>query len=306
MSKHLQELEKKFSGGVVDLNDFQKGDVIGVGGFGKVYKAIYKPTREICAIKELANTDHLTEEIISEYRHEIEIVAKCRYSFVLSIYGFTIKPPLAIVMPFLENGSLYNYTRKHHYVSRLNPTQNTLIAMGIAYGMMRLHAHKIIHRDLKSLNILLDSKFLPFICDFGIARTSSKREKKSEEMTKDIGSTYWMAPEQMASSNYDEKVDVYSYGMILYEMLAHKMPFEGKPPLGVAIKVQQGGRPKIPSGNHQITKLMAQCWHQNPKKRPSFKQIFEKFQKRKVMFDETETKAMKVLVKMIEDTEKKA
>jgi serine/threonine protein kinase len=206
-------------------------------------------------------------------------------------------------MPYVNHGSLYDYTRTNAPKGRLDATQKTLVAIGVAYGMLQLHKANIIHRDLKSMNILLDSRLLPFICDFGIARTV---EGKNQALTRDCGTTYWMAPEQMQSCHYDGKVDVYSYGMVLYEMMCERFPFQGYEPVACAQAVIQVRRPDLPaSGEKKMCDLIRQCWAQDPAKRPTFAEIYPKLLKGKVGWEGTNPKALKAMKSLIETHAKK-
>jgi serine/threonine protein kinase len=221
---------------------------------------------------------------------------KCRFPFLLALSAFTIEPPLAIITPYVNSGSLYDYTRLTGNSGRLEPTQKSLIAIAMAYGMMHLHKAHIVHRDLKSMNVLLDSRLLPFICDFGIAKSV---EGKNVQMTKDCGTTYWMAPEQISTTTYDHKVDVYSYGMVLYEMLAERLPFQGEDPVSVAQKVLRGIRPDLHEAHPQVAALIRMCWNQDPDKRPDFAVIYKEMMGKKYLWEDTNPKALRALRKLI-------
>jgi serine/threonine protein kinase len=303
----LKAIPDEIHDGVMSLDDFEPQGDIGSGGFGKVIRALHRSSGQIVAIKTVFTDEDLTSELINDYVREIRTLWKCRFPFILFLHGFTVQPPFAIITPFVSGGSLYNYTRHRKAKARLTNTQKSLIAIGVAYGMSHLHEVNVIHRDLKSMNILLDSSILPFICDFGIARTV---EGKNVALTRDCGTTYWMAPEQMQSHHYDHRVDVYSYGMVLYEMLCHQMPFEGLEPIQCAVEVCRGARPTLPSsGNKKVCELIKQCWQHDPKKRPEFTQIFDTLISGKRVWDDTEPKALKAMRRLIlkaKNSEKKA
>ena len=213
----IEELAAALSPYVVSKHDFIVGKNIGSGGFSQVYVGLRKSTRQICAIKVL-NYRNLKKDRFLLYKREIEVLAKCQNPFIMGFVGFTVDRPYAICTEFLRNGSLYHALRK----KSLSGTQKTLIALGIAHGMQRLHELKIIHRDLKSLNILLDKHMVPKIADFGLSRFSDGEETY---MTSKVGTYQWMAPELFEAGQYDEKVDVYSYAVILWELLTGRQPF---------------------------------------------------------------------------------
>ena len=296
MSQGLFELSERLRDGLVDINSFQYERILGRGGFGEVWKAKHIPTGRDCAVKKLfmEQGDEISLEM---FVREVNILYECNHLFLLNLFGFNTIPNFIIVTPYISNGSLFDYVSSRSN-KNLSPTSKTLIAMGISYGMMKLHEHGIIHRDLKSPNILLDDKLLPYICDFGIARATSQA---NEHLTKDIGTVNWMAPEQMESHHYDNKVDVYSYGMVLYEMLMQKIPFEGEKATHIAkLVLSDAKRPKLPSNAEEhIVSLITHCWRQDPQNRPKFEGIFYNFVVKKIFWEGTEPSAIDSMINLI-------
>lgn len=171
---------------------------------------------------------------------------------------------------------------EHLTTSKLTPAQKTLIAYGISTGMQFLHSKNLIHRDLKTQNVLLDDDFAPVICDFG----SSRFLEGSSSMTGSLGTTNYMAPEFIQGSEYNLSIDVYSYGMILWEMLTEQVPFSGLESAQVILKtVIQQSRPPIPENTpHNLTILIERCWSPNPIDRPPFEQITKLFENKSIEF----------------------
>ena len=199
-------------------------------------------------------------------------------------------------------GSLFDALHHKNGAPQISQTDKDVIAMGIAHGMMRLHRMKIIHRDLKSLNILLDQKHHPKICDFGIARF---KDDTTSLVTKQIGTTQWMAPEQLMTATYSNKVDVYAYGVLLWEICSEDIPFRGMTNVQIAIQVcEKNVRPKIPENvPKRLHQLIQLCWHKDPNKRPSFKQIYQSFASHKVAFDDVDFNAFDQVVSEVEAAE---
>jgi serine/threonine protein kinase len=206
-----------------------------------------------------------------------------------------MKLPFCIVTKFMSGGSLFSRLHAKDVADRLSPTQLSIIALGVAYGMAYLHSQQMIHRDLKSLNVLLDPDDFPKICDFGMARPKSTG---ADQMTGGIGTSQWMAPEVLVSKRYDEKADVYSYGIILWEMLTGDVPYRGLTEIQVALSVSnQNNRPKIPQSCPQnLAKFMRICWQADAEKRPDFGTIARALESGAISFPGTDISKLKSYV----------
>jgi hypothetical protein len=147
------------------------------------------------------------------------------------------------------------------------------VASGTARGMCYLHSGNppVLHRDLKSANILLDESYTAKLADFGLSRLKAVRSG----MTGNCGTVQWMAPEVLCNEDYAEPADVFSYGIILWEMLTRECPYEGMTPIQCALSVlNENNRPKIPEWCPQSFRaLIKNCVERNPKDRPTFNQI---------------------------------
>lgn len=178
----------------------------------------------------------------------------------------------------------------------LTATEKTFIAYGVAVGMQFLHEKGIIHRDLKTQNILLDERNCPVISDFGSSRNASGNAPK----TSSIGTPNYMAPEFIQGEDYDLPVDVYSYGIILWEMLTEEVPFAGKESHNIILMVViQHLRPPIPENiPTNLKKLIELCWSQDPQDRPTFEHITSLFENKKVEFPGTDQNEFNNLLKL--------
>jgi serine/threonine protein kinase len=187
-----------------------------------------------------------------------------------------MEAPYCIVTTFIPNASLFNALREDPKSLKLNGTELTFIAYGIAQGMAHLHSLGLTHRDLKSQNILIDASKSPIICDFG----SSRFHNPSQDLkTGEIGTPNYMAPEFIRADSYTAKVDVYSYAMILWEMLSRDIPFGNMVSAQVICQVLiHNKRPQIPPQTPEaLVELIKFGWDTDPSVRPDFSAIVERF-----------------------------
>ncbi|XP_030522735.1 serine/threonine-protein kinase STY46-like isoform X1 [Rhodamnia argentea] len=241
---------------------------IASGSYGDLYKGSYC-SQEV-AIKVL-KPERVNSDMQKEFAQEVFILRKVRHKNVVQFIGACTKPPsLYIVTEFMSGGSVYDYLHKQRGVFKL-PTL-LKVAIDVSKGMNYLHQNNIIHRDLKAANLLMDeNEQVVKVADFGVARVKAQ----SGVMTAETGTYRWMAPEVIEHKPYDHKADIFSFGVVLWELLTGKLPYEHLTPLQAAVGVvQKGLRPTIPKDTHpKLVELLERCWEQDPTLRPDFSEI---------------------------------
>ncbi|OHT08097.1 TKL family protein kinase [Tritrichomonas foetus] len=287
--------------------DFETNEVIGKGVSARVYKGILKSTGEQVAIKKLIY-NQLSGSRFRSYQREISVLATVQHPTILRFIGATDSAPYSIVTEWMPGGNLY----ADLHARRSNDTQLTIAAFDIARGMNYLHSNQIIHRDLKTLNILLDEKSQAKICDFGFSRKVKTDGK--DIMSKNVGTPYWMAPELLAANtSYDFKIDIYSYGIMLWEMLTHETPYKTRDPKTIVTQVLANDiRPPLPRNIFQqdntsnyLTELITTCWDRAPENRPTFFEIIKIFKSGKIMYPKADHKIVMSYINKILDEEDK-
>mmetsp|Transcript_3730 Transcript_3730/g.9424 ORF Transcript_3730/g.9424 Transcript_3730/m.9424 type:complete len:241 (+) Transcript_3730:2297-3019(+) len=187
-------------------------------------------------------------------------------------------PHLCIVTEYVPNGNLFALLQDLVRRPMLSLTLRLRMALDTARGMNYLHLKEppVLHRDLKSLNLLVDEVGRIKITDFGLARAKALA---GANMTAQCGTWQWMAPEVLKSQEYSEPADVYSYAIVLWELLTRRMPYEGLTAPQVAMEVARGGRPPLPAAGAEKparwVQLMTQCWADEPTERPTFKTVLQ-------------------------------
>merc|ERR1712176_797852 len=223
------------------------------------------------AIKKLIN-QNLTTHNLAEFQSEVDIMRRIKHPNVCRFIGAcTISPHMCIVTELLEM-SLFDLL--HNTRIRLATDIEVKVAEGATKGVAHLHEHNIIHRDLKSANILLDKHFEPRITDFGLSRM-----KDQSTLTAGTGTFQWMAPEVIQGKKYDEKSDIYSLAIIFWEIKTGLIPFVSYRLNGIQASVAvvtQKKRPKIDSiifKNKMLfskwKQLIVRMWSQSPAPRPN-------------------------------------
>jgi len=261
---------------LIEEDDLRCTEIIGVGGFAKVYRAELRGSsstggeaawRDV-AVKRLNEAPH-DPKVLNEFSKEVRLISKCGdHPNLLSLVGVCVysSGTLAIVTEFLPKGSVYMWLRKG-CGGKPPPIPLALrILVDVARGMGHLHSLRVIHRDLKSSNLLLADDFSIRIADFGL----SKEMYDTCAQTR-VGTLQWVAPEVLRGEKYSTKADLWSYGVVMWEVVTAKIPFDGMNRAELARKVAIDGMrlPPPKSAPIQLLRVMASLWRK-PAQRPDF------------------------------------
>ena len=261
---------------------------IGIGGFAEVYMGkiirggnneqmdeFSDEPEEKVAIKKLIN-QNLTQHNLHEFSSEIEIMRSIKHPNITKFIGACTKSPHMCIVTELLEMSLFDLL--HNTRLRLKEEYDFKIAIGSCKGVAHLHSKEIIHRDLKSANILLDKHFEPRITDFGLSRI-----KDQSTLTAGTGTFQWMAPEILSGKKYDEKSDIYSLGIIFWEIKTGLLPFVSYRLNGIQASVAVVTQKKRPKIERYLFKnkllyskwkeLIVRMWSQSPGPRPNGKEV---------------------------------
>ncbi|MDB9924865.1 serine/threonine-protein kinase [bacterium] len=263
-------------------------DKIASGAFGVLYRGHY--CGQEVAIKVLKTGEKASqEEVHREFAQELSILRKVRHKNIVQLIGAMTKPPrLCLVTEFMKGGSALQFLHKH---APLKLPQLLKLSLGVALGMDYLHKVNVVHRDLKTANLLMDENEVVKVADFGVARVKST---DGTPMTAETGTYRWMAPEVIAHQHYTHKCDVFSYGILLWELVSGgDIPYSGYTPLQAAVGVvQRGLRPTVPQTCHPVVaQVMQYCWQPDPNARPEFEQVVELLRHTESPVDAAENKS---------------
>lgn len=284
----------------IDPQELEIHELVGVGATAQVHRAGWYGTD--VAVKRLLpiSSDQETPEW---FRRELSLLLELRHPNLVLFMGAAIAStahPL-IISEFCAGGTLFRLL--HERDVKVTWPQRLKMATDTAKGMNFLHCRRVIHRDLKSLNLLLASEVSedcesPWlkISDFGLSRRLPSQPIMSTQgkvtptggdslvMTGGLGTYLWMAPEILNGGTYDVMADVYSFGIVLFELVCRRLPYEGAIgacAVATAVAVANGKRPDlrhVPSDCPRVMNcVMEQCWLQRPSARPSFADVLEAF-----------------------------
>ncbi|KAK4350420.1 hypothetical protein RND71_029733 [Anisodus tanguticus] len=219
-----------------DMSQLYIGNKFASGRHSRIYRGVYKH-REV-AIKLISQPEedgHLATFLEKQFTSEVALLLRLKHPNIITFIAACKKPPVfCIITEYLPGGSLRKYLHQQEpYSAPLNLVVK--LALDIAHGMQYLHAEGILHRDLKSENLLLDEDMCVKVSDFGISCLESQCGS-----AKGFTGTYrWMAPEMIKEKNHTKKVDVYSFGIVLWELLTALTPFDDMTPEQAAFAVCQ-------------------------------------------------------------------
>ena len=229
-------------------------EIIGTGGMAVVYKARCHRLNRLVAIKILKDEFARDEEFRRRFRAEGEAVAMLSHPNIVQVYDVSTSDSANfIVMELIDGISLKEYMEKKGV---LNWKETLHFSLQIAKGLEHAHSRGIVHRDIKPHNIMVLKNGSVKVMDFGIARVMNKSNTLTKEA---LGSVHYISPEQAKGGHTDNRSDLYSLGVVMYEMMAGRPPYDGESAVSVAIQHINGGaalpsayNPNIPTGLEQI------------------------------------------------------
>jgi len=275
--------------GFPELPGLDIEELIVQSGQARVFRGVYSKTKQVVAVKVFSAGNAA--------REEMEIILHAgTHPNVIQVVTYCESPP-CVVTPYLNNGDLNSFLKKY---GAQNASTTTRLAIGIAKGLQFLHEKRIIHRDLKSHNVLLDKDYNPVIADFGLSRLAM-HTIDSFTNDKEKGTLRWMAPECFQTQKYSLKVDIYAFAIILWELLSGQDPYVGLTSMQVMNHVANRKRPLInPTWDQGLVQLMQKCWDQEPQYRPAAVDIIDVLDKK-----ENETQRINVKEVTSQDEESK-
>lgn len=247
---------------------------LGSGAMATVYKAYDLRLQRVVALKVLH--DHLSNnnELRVRFEQEAKLAARIDHPNVVRIYDFGIDPQgqLVIVSEFIDGQSLTLALRQYvnQFQPYLHPALAALVSLEIAKGIDAAHRHSVIHRDLKPDNVLVHHSGEIKLTDFGVARPF---ESSLTQVGQFIGSLTYASPEQVQGSKVDSRSDLFSFGVILFELLTGQLPFRSSNPTDLALKISQAVVPPLnqirPSVPYELDTIVRKCLRATPVERPN-------------------------------------
>lgn len=261
-------------------NRYEILEKVGDGGMALVYSAKDHLLSRIVAVKILRAQFADDEEFVERFRREARSAASLSHPNIVNIYDVGETEHIHfIVMEFVQGNNLHDLIRDHKTFS-----QEVIVNIGkqIAMGLAHAHYHGIIHRDIKPHNILVTDEGRVKVTDFGIAQAMSSTNLTQTGMV--LGSVHYFSPEQARGVNVQAASDLYSLGIVLYEMIAGHPPFKGDSPIAIALKqIQENPLPlgeSRPDLDGELEDLVLKLLDKDPKKRPhSAEEVVKAFQR---------------------------
>ncbi|KAB2064439.1 hypothetical protein ES319_A09G019100v1 [Gossypium barbadense] len=275
---------------VAATEDFDFRYCIGVGGYGSVYRA-QLPCGKVVALKKLHRLEAENPTFDKSFRNEIKFLTEIRHRSIVKLHGFCLhRRSIFLIYEYMEKGSLFCNLRDEVEAVEMDWKKRVEIIKGIAHALSYLHydcSPPIVHRDISSNNVLLNSSFEAFVADFG---TAKMLDLESSNQTIIVGTCGYVAPELAYTLVVTEKCDVYSFGVVALETLMGKHPEEVLSWLSSPISLVNrrlvdmlDNRLPLPRSQLvaqnlvRIATLAFACLNPQPKSRPTMKEVCEEF-----------------------------
>ncbi|PRP76169.1 putative leucine-rich repeat receptor-like protein kinase [Planoprotostelium fungivorum] len=249
---------------LIEFHDITHKKMIGSGGFGVVYRGKWRDTE--VAVKQI-KAEHVTQKQLEDFIHE---GLKSHPNIVMFV-GVSLPPqPLSLVTEYCSGGSLLHYLRNNE----CDMEDKVKFMKEIALGMLHLHKEKVIHRDLAVRNILLSKHMEAKVADFGLSRVQESTDVTGHTQSF-IGPLKWMSPEAIRDRKYSTKSDVFSFGVVMWEIVEADEPWGEESAVSVAIRVTTN-RERLPVSSQwpePLSDIVQRCWLESPGDRPNFEEI---------------------------------
>ncbi|GLD93111.1 hypothetical protein PINS_up001703 [Pythium insidiosum] len=258
-----------------------KENELGCGKCATVYRGLWMNENGAAEVAiKLFRYVRLTDKILGDYTKEVAMLRKLRHPNIVLFIGACTDPKLMILTEYCSRKSLYEVIHSNNF-SSIPWKYKVRMMLDAARGIQYLHSKRIIHRDIKSHNFLVDDDWRVKVADFGISKVL---ENDANAFTQ-CGTTGWVAPEVLLDEDlgYTFKADNWSFAIVMWEMVADGMqnPFIGMAPIKFYNQtVNSGIRPPFPDNvDSEYAVLINDCWHSNPSDRPSFTEIVSRLEK---------------------------
>ena len=257
---------------IISYNSLGLGKKIGQGGFSEIYESQWLGIP--VAVKVIFDPK-ITEALLEEFNNEIEKLFILRHPYIIQLYGITDKEKsqkLAVITELAPKGSLFDYLHKNpKNKNNLSLDFKNKATKQLICVMAYIHSRGFVHRDLKTQNILLDKNLDIKMCDFGLTKLKSELNSGSGQFA---GTPCYMAPELFDRKYYDDKVDVFAFGTVLWEIYTQKIPYANCDAMEIKQKVTKGEELYCSSiVPKQIANLIQKCRSVKASDRPSFEEI---------------------------------
>ena len=253
---------------------------LGCGSSGEAFLASWRGARVVVKTMKLLHDDDAARRALARraFGRECEIMARLRHPNVLAFYGANANGrDASVVCEYAPGGTLKQWLHENKGKKRsLSARLGMALDIARAFAYLESRTPRVMHRDLKPSNVFVSVDGRALVADFGLARFVAPR---GEDLTGETGTYIYMAPEVIKSQHYDERADVFSYGILLYELVTGIEPYQPHHFTGIQIATavaDRAFRPKIPDSTHAgLTAIIEMCWQQDASNRPSFERVRE-------------------------------